>query len=158
MRLILESFQFGQVRFCRLLVCCEPASLKHDDAVVQSDVFLDGCQVSSTTYLMHHIELTVFAHPSSRKWVLRKKPSGELLSSTAHQVEREYTMLRALHAYNLKSTTKLEQRIPIPEPIVLCEDVGVIGTPFYIMEFLDGRIFTDPRMPDVVDQGARREW
>ena len=40
-------------------------------------------------------------------------------------------------------------RVPIPEPIALCEDNSVLGTPFYIMEFLYGRIFEDPRLPEV---------
>ena len=94
---------------------------------------------------------------SSKRFVLRKKPAGQLLSKTAHQVEREYRMLRALHTHNTKPSTAEEERVPIPEPIVLCEDVDVIGTPFYIMEFLDGRIFTDPRMPEVSSE-TRRAW
>ncbi|OSD00266.1 kinase-like protein [Trametes coccinea BRFM310] len=94
----------------------------------------------------------------STRFVLRKKPAGQLLSKTAHQVEREYTMLRALHSHNTNPATPADKRIPIPEPIVLCEDVSVIGTPFYIMEFLDGRIFTDPRMPEVSPQTRRECW
>lgn len=97
------------------------------------------------------------AECSSTRFVLRKKPAGQLLSKTAHQVEREYTMLRALHKHNTNPSTPPNQRVPIPEPVVLCEDVNVIGTPFYIMEFLDGRIFTDPRMPEVPPE-TRREW
>ena len=93
----------------------------------------------------------------STRFVLRKKPAGQLLSQTAHQVEREYRMLRALHIHNTKPSTPANQKIPIPEPIVLCEDVDVVGTPFYIMEFLDGRIFTDPCMPEVPPED-RREW
>ena len=89
--------------------------------------------------------------------MLRKKPAGQLLSKTAHQVEREYTMLRALHNHNTNPSTPPSQRVPIPEPVVLSEDVNVIGTPFYIMEFLDGRIFTDPCMPEVPSED-RREW
>ncbi|OBZ69699.1 putative acyl-CoA dehydrogenase IBR3 [Grifola frondosa] len=100
---------------------------------------------------------TYFLTDARRKrFVLRKKPAGQLLSSTAHQVEREYRMLRALHKYNSNPSTPPERRVPIPEPIVLCEDTSVIGTPFYIMEFLDGRIFTDARMPEVSPE-ARRE-
>jgi len=88
---------------------------------------------------------------------LRKKPAGQLLSQTAHQVEREYTMLAALHKYNTSPSTSSDKRVPVPEPIILCEDNSVIGTPFYIMEFLDGRIFTDVRMPEVSPKD-RREW
>ena len=94
---------------------------------------------------------------SGARFVLRKKPAGQLISKTAHQVEREYTVLHALHEFNQMSTTSPSQRIPVPEPILLCEDNAVIGTPFYIMEFLDGRIFTDSRMLEVSPQD-RHEW
>jgi aminoglycoside phosphotransferase (APT) family kinase protein len=89
--------------------------------------------------------------------VLRKKPAGKLVSQTAHQVEREYTVLAAIHKYNTRATTPPESRVPVPQVFVLCEDVGVIGTPFYIMEFLEGRIFTDMSMPGVPPE-VRREW
>ncbi|KAL1746663.1 kinase-like domain-containing protein [Schizophyllum fasciatum] len=95
---------------------------------------------------------------NGKRAVLRKKPAGKLLSKTAHQVEREYTVLHALHTHNQKSTTSPAQRVPIPEPYILCEDDTVIGTPFYIMEFLDGRIFTDPRMPQVSKAGRKEIW
>ncbi|KAI0090714.1 protein kinase subdomain-containing protein PKL/CAK/ACAD [Irpex rosettiformis] len=93
-----------------------------------------------------------------QKFVLRKKPAGQLLSSTAHQVEREYQMLAALHKHNISPHTSAERRVPIPEPIILCEDKSVIGTPFYIMEFLDGRIFTNPTMPEVSKETRRECW
>jgi aminoglycoside phosphotransferase (APT) family kinase protein len=92
-----------------------------------------------------------------RKSVLRKKPAGQLLSSTAHQVEREYRVLNALHKHNIKPDTPPEKCVPVPQPYVLCEDGAVVGTPFYIMEFLDGRIFTDVYMPQL-DPKDRREW
>ena len=71
--------------------------------------------------------------------MLRKKPPGKLLSKTAHRVEREYQIIKALGGTD----------VPVPEVFCLCEDNNVIGTPFYIMEFLDGRHFTDPAMPGV---------
>ncbi|KAF8633366.1 hypothetical protein AX17_004537 [Amanita inopinata Kibby_2008] len=92
------------------------------------------------------------------RFVLRKKPAGQLLSSTAHQVEREYTMLRALHKHNIKPSTPQALKIPIPEPILLCEDNSIIGTPFYIMEFVDGRIFTDTRMLEVPPKDRYECW
>ncbi|KAK2463098.1 hypothetical protein APHAL10511_004753 [Amanita phalloides] len=92
------------------------------------------------------------------RFVLRKKPAGQLLSSTAHQVEREYKMLNALHKHNTNPSTPLENKIPIPEPIMLCEDSSIIGTPFYIMEFLDGRIFTDDRMLEIPPRDRRECW
>lgn len=95
--------------------------------------------------------------PRNARFVLRKKPAGQLLSKTAHQVEREYTMLHALHKFNSNTSTRIDQKVPVPEPILLCEDISVVGTPFYIMEFLDGRIFTDTRMLEVPPKD-RREW
>ncbi|KIL68737.1 hypothetical protein M378DRAFT_8198 [Amanita muscaria Koide BX008] len=92
------------------------------------------------------------------RFVLRKKPAGQLLSPTAHQIEREYTVLNALHKHNVKPSTSPEQKIPVPEPILLCEDKSVIGTPFYIMEFLDGRIFTDMHMPEIPPKDRRECW
>ena len=94
---------------------------------------------------------------SGARFVLRKKPAGQLLSKTAHQIEREYTILHAIHKHNVSPSIPASQRVPAPEPIILCEDNLIIGTPFYIMEFLDGRIFTDVRMLEV-SPSDRREW
>ncbi|KAI9568866.1 kinase-like domain-containing protein [Boletus coccyginus] len=93
-----------------------------------------------------------------QRFVLRKKPAGQLLSSTAHQIEREYRVLAALHRHNTKPSTKPWQVVPVPTPYVLCEDVKVIGTPFYIMEYLNGRIFTDTRMFEVSPDDRRECW
>ncbi|KAF4563198.1 hypothetical protein EYR40_007093 [Pleurotus pulmonarius] len=92
------------------------------------------------------------------KYVLRKKPAGGLISKTAHQIEREFKMLSALHKYNTNSSTPESKKVPIPEPILLCEDSSIIGTPFYVMEFLEGRIFTNPRMPEVSPETRRECW
>ncbi len=48
-----------------------------------------------------------------------------------------------------RPTTPPQSRVPVPQVFVLCEDIDVIGMPFYIMEFLEGRIFTDMSMPGV---------
>ncbi|KAK0718783.1 kinase-like domain-containing protein [Apiosordaria backusii] len=86
--------------------------------------------------------------PSGDRYVLRKKPPGKLVSKTAHKVEREYRIIAAL------STTD----VPVPKAYCLCEDDSVIGTPFYIMEFLDGRIFEDPVIPNVLPDHRRAIW
>jgi aminoglycoside phosphotransferase (APT) family kinase protein len=80
------------------------------------------------------------------KYVLRKKPPGKLLSKTAHSVEREHRIISALSA----------TAVPVPKTYVLCEDSSVLGTPFYIMSFLDGRIIEDPSMPDASSAEERR--
>src|SRR5712692_8787466 len=68
----------------------------------------------------------------SGPYVLRRKPPGPLLPS-AHAVDREFRVMRAL----------AETAVPVPRVYALCEDDAVIGSAFYIMEFLDGRIFWD---------------
>jgi aminoglycoside phosphotransferase (APT) family kinase protein len=79
---------------------------------------------------------TFLLSAGDRRWVLRKKPPGQLLAS-AHQVEREYRVMRALGGAGF----------PVPRMRALCEDASVIGTPFYVMDFLEGRIFRDARLP-----------
>uniref|UniRef100_A0A7S4DUL4 Protein kinase domain-containing protein n=2 Tax=Lotharella globosa TaxID=91324 RepID=A0A7S4DUL4_9EUKA len=76
------------------------------------------------------------------RWVLRKKPPGKLLPS-AHQVEREYEILSALY----------QTRVPVPVVYHLCTDPSVVGTPFYVMEYVPGRIFKDPALPGVSSMG-----
>ncbi|KAF2822581.1 APH-domain-containing protein [Ophiobolus disseminans] len=84
----------------------------------------------------------------SKKFVVRKKPPGKLVSKTAHKVEREYRILHALQNTD----------VPVPKVYGLCEDDSVIGSPFYIMEFLDGRIFTEPHFKDVSPEHRREMW
>ncbi|KAN0080993.1 Protein kinase-like domain containing protein [Elaphomyces granulatus] len=83
-----------------------------------------------------------------QKFVLRKKPPGRLLSKSAHKVEREFKIIHALEHTD----------VPVPRALCLCEDSSVVGTPFYIMEFLDGRIFTDPSIPGVSAQERYELW
>ena len=72
----------------------------------------------------------------SGSFVLRRKPPGKLLKS-AHAVDREFRIISALYAADF----------PVPRPYALCEDDAVIGTMFYIMECVDGRIFWDLDLP-----------
>src|SRR6266403_1562364 len=71
-----------------------------------------------------------------RRLVLRRKPPGKLLPS-AHAVEREYRVIRALHAAGF----------PVARPPALCEDESVLGTAFYIMDFVEGRVLWDQSLP-----------
>ncbi|KAF4970044.1 hypothetical protein FSARC_2861 [Fusarium sarcochroum] len=82
------------------------------------------------------------------KFVLRKKPPGKLLSKTAHAIEREYEIIKALETTDG----------PVPKLYCLCEDSSVIGTPFYIMSFLDGRIFEDPWLPSLKSNERSAIW
>ncbi len=74
----------------------------------------------------------------SASYVLRRKPPGRLLPS-AHAVEREYRATAALHPLGF----------PVARPHLLCEDTGVIGTAFYVMDFVPGRVFWEPHVPGV---------
>jgi aminoglycoside phosphotransferase (APT) family kinase protein len=79
-----------------------------------------------------------------RQWVLRRKPPGELLAS-AHAVDREFRVMSALQ----------NSAVPVARTYLLCEDESVIGSMFYVMEHLDGRVFWDPRLPEL-DSNAER--
>ena len=70
------------------------------------------------------------------RYVVRKKPAGALLPS-AHAVEREFRVISALHG----------SQVPVAQPLLMCEDPGVIGTAFYVMGYVAGRNFWDPTMP-----------
>lgn len=84
----------------------------------------------------------------SAQYVLRKKPPGTLVSKSAHKVEREHRILSALQATD----------VPVPKVYALCEDESVLGSTFYIMEYLDGRIFTEPNFPGVTAEERREMW
>lgn len=84
---------------------------------------------SNPTYLLES--------PSGR-YVLRRKPPGKLLKS-AHAVDREHRVISALH----------KQGFPVPEPCAYCDDESVVGTPFFIMSYVEGRIFWNLELPDV---------
>jgi aminoglycoside phosphotransferase (APT) family kinase protein len=76
-----------------------------------------------------------------KRYVMRKKPPGVLLKS-AHQVDREFRIMEALAATD----------VPVPRMHVLCEDASIIGTAFYVMDYLEGRIFRDPQLPGMAPQ------
>jgi aminoglycoside phosphotransferase (APT) family kinase protein len=72
-----------------------------------------------------------------RRLVLRKAPPGKLLPS-AHRVDREHRVMTALRATG----------VPVPRTLGLCQDASVIGTPFFVMEYVPGRILRDATLPD----------
>lgn len=71
-------------------------------------------------------------------YVLRRKPPGKLLAS-AHAVDREYRVLRALE----------HGAVPVATPLHLCEDTDVIGSAFYLMSYVSGRVYWDPALPEL---------
>jgi aminoglycoside phosphotransferase (APT) family kinase protein len=81
---------------------------------------------------------TYFLSTPGGDYVLRKKPPGQLLPS-AHQVDREYRVMTALKTSG----------VPVPPTYVMCADEHVIGTPFFVMGCVDGRVFRQPHLPGV---------
>lgn len=79
---------------------------------------------------------TYLIHAGGKRYVMRKKPPGKLLPS-AHAVDREYRVITALHPTD----------VPVAQTYALCTDEGVIGTAFYLMDYIEGRIFWDPALP-----------
>jgi aminoglycoside phosphotransferase (APT) family kinase protein len=85
---------------------------------------------------------------SKKTMVIRKRPPGELLAKSAHAIDREYRILYALG----RST-----QVPVPKVFHYCFDINIIGTEFYVMEFLKGRIFPDVQLP-TVDLNAKHSY
>jgi aminoglycoside phosphotransferase (APT) family kinase protein len=79
-----------------------------------------------------------------KSYVLRRKPPGKLLAS-AHAVDREYRVITAL----------AKTSVPVAKTYCLCEDAEVIGTPFYVMDCVEGRVLWDQSLPDL-DRATRR--
>ena len=79
-----------------------------------------------------------------QRYVMRKKPPGKLLPS-AHAVDREYRAISALQ----------DSAVPVPRTFLLCEDESVIGTAFYVMEMVEGRVFHDAGMPGATAEERR---
>lgn len=81
---------------------------------------------------------------ASGQYVLRRQPPGKLLKS-AHAVDREYRVLNALN----------DSAVPVAKVFHLCEDTEVLGSMFYLMEYLPGRVFWDSALPEIADSAAR---
>ena len=82
-----------------------------------------------------------------RRFVLRRKPPGKLLPS-AHAVDREYRVIKALHPVGF----------PVARPHALCEDPTVIGTAFYVMDFVEGRVLWDQALPGMSKAQRGAVW
>jgi len=79
---------------------------------------------------------TYLIETPSQRFVLRRKPPGKLLPS-AHAVDREFRVISALYRHGF----------PVPEPVVYCADPSIVGTTFFVMGFVEGRIFWEPHLP-----------
>ena len=72
------------------------------------------------------------------RWVLRRKPPGKLVP-TAHAIDREYRVMSALRGAGF----------PVPRPYLYCDDASIAGTEFYVVDYLEGRVFWDPTLPGI---------
>ncbi len=90
---------------------------------------------------------TFLLSAGGRRYVMRRKPPGVLLPS-AHAVDREFRVIRALAA----------TEVPVARAHVLCQDPAVIGTDFYIMDFVDGRILWDQTLPGMTREARAAHY
>lgn len=84
---------------------------------------------------------TFLLEAGGRQYVLRRKPLGKLLPS-AHAVDREYRIITALR----------DTEVPVPRTWCLCEDDSIIGSAFYVMDYVEGRVLWDPALPGMTPQ------
>ncbi|KAI9299141.1 kinase-like protein, partial [Neoconidiobolus thromboides FSU 785] len=96
---------------------------------------------SNPTYLL--------SDSRNQRWVLRKKPPGNLISQKAHAIEREYLVLKQLNCHS---------NVPVPKVYLLCEDNSVLGTPFYIMEFVEGDIHENVELKHKTMEERKKIW
>ncbi|MEQ8365879.1 MAG: phosphotransferase family protein [Roseicyclus sp.] len=82
-----------------------------------------------------------------KRLVLRKQPSGPILRG-AHAIDREYRVLTAL----------ANTPVPVPRAVLFHDDPGLLGTPFYLMERVEGRIFTDTSLAEVPADARKQIW
>ncbi len=94
--------------------------------------------IEATKFDVGQSNPTFLLNTPARKYVLRRKPPGQLLKS-AHAVDREFRVQKALAG----------SKVPVADMYVLCEDDSVIGSMFYVMEFKEGRLFNDPQLPEL---------
>src|SRR6202045_2312649 len=87
---------------------------------------------------------TYLLETPGRRYVLRRKPPGKLLPS-AHAVDREFRVISALY----------RQDFLVPEPIAYCDNADVVGTPFFVMGYVEGRLFWDAALPEVASLKRR---
>lgn len=97
---------------------------------------IDSTALSVTTLAGGQSNPTYLLTSGDQQFVLRKQPDGPLLKS-AHAIDREYRVISALQ----------NSTVPVPKAIAWCDDLSLVGTPFYLMSFLDGRVLVDQSLP-----------
>ena len=97
--------------------------------------------IQATKFANGQSNPTFLLSTPNQQYVLRRKPAGELLKS-AHAVDREYRVLNSLNNTD----------VPVAEVYLYCEDDSILGSPFYIMEYMQGRVFWDPALPELSNE------
>ncbi|BGO93593.1 hypothetical protein NBRC10512_004139 [Rhodotorula toruloides] len=105
---------------------------------IDSEVFQFSFGQSNPTYFL--------SGNNGKRYVVRTRPPGPLISKTAHAIDREYRILDALGK---------DGSVPVPKVYHLCKDESVIGRQWYLMEYLKGRKFEDVRMPEIKTKEER---
>ena len=100
--------------------------------------------VTATKFAGGQSNPTFKLETANQSYVLRRQPPGKLLKS-AHAVDREYKVLAALE----------NSSVPVAKVYHLCEDTSLIGSMFYIMEYVEGRVFWDSALPEITDKKIR---
>jgi aminoglycoside phosphotransferase (APT) family kinase protein len=113
------------------------------------DIRQFGFGQSNPTYLVQ----VQGAHCSA---VLRKKPD-RVAHASAHALHREFKVLQALQTGHNRQVLP-SHRVPVPTPLAYCTNVSVLGAEFYLMEFVSGRIFTDPSLPGLTPTERRAAY
>eukprot|EP00986_Skeletonema_menzelii_P018446 scaffold26639_cov151-Skeletonema_menzelii.AAC.22 len=117
-----------------------------------------GFGQSNPTYLL--IISNLPHRNDALKVVLRRKPN-KIAHPSSHALHREFRVLESLQRYNKQLEQQQQQAfdksVPIPTPYAYCKDKSILGAEFYIMEFVQGRIFVDPRMLSIGSEQERTE-
>lgn len=116
---------------------------------LQIEVQQFGFGQSNPTYLLRLNQ----EDDNKLQWVLRRKPRN-IAHATAHALDREFRVLQALQERHNAQVTP-DHQVPVPTVYAYCRDPSVVGSEFYLMEFVKGRIFTDPSLPGL-SQDERR--
>ena len=121
-----------------------------DDALARYlEKHIDGFRgpLASTKFKGGQSNPTYRLDAASGRYVLRRKPPGKLLAS-AHAVDREFRVIAALHG----------SEVPVAHALHLCADESIIGSMFYVMEFVDGPIHWDPSLPGLTPEQRRAHF
>lgn len=158
----LATWMVRQRALTKLFFGCEQitdVSGAREQLIANINVRQFGFGQSNPTYLLSINNLSSLSPDNAIKLVLRRKPN-KIAHKSAHALHREYRVLESIMKYNQQvqnSNDGIDRTIPIPHPYAYCKDASVVGSEFYIMKFVEGRIFVDPRMPSMVSREERLE-